>query len=86
MIILRPITSNHLLLVTCLLILQWGMISCNGMNKAQSPIELYEYQDTVAITPSPRNITPDELLNGKVRLALGKIKNYEGKIRLRKIF
>lgn len=82
--ILRPLKSNQLLLVVCLLILQWGMISCNGVNKAKSSIEIYEYHDTVAITPSPKSKTPDELFNGKVHLALGKIQNYEGQDKIEK--
>lgn len=80
----RPLTSNHLLLIICLFILQLGMTSCNGVNNSQGSIEVYEYQDTVGIIPSPQNKTLDELFNGKVHLALGKIKNYEGQDKIEK--
>lgn len=80
----RPLTNNHLLVVICLFILQWGITSCNGGGNVQAPLEIYEYKDTVVIIPSPKNKTPDQLFNGKVRLALGKIQNYEGKDKIEK--
>lgn len=80
----KPLTSNHLLLAIYLLIFQWLVVSCNGANNAKEPIEIYEYQDTVIITPSPTNKNPDELFNGKVHIALGKIQNYEGRDRIEK--
>lgn len=80
----RPLTSNRLLLVICLFILQWGITSCNGVGNAQAPLENYEYKDTVVIISSPKYKTPDQLFNGKVRLALGKIQNYEGQDKIEK--
>lgn len=73
----RPLTSSYLSL-------QWGITSCNEVGSAQDSVDIYEYQDTVAIIPSPKNKTPDQLINGKVRLALGKIQNYEGKDKIEK--
>ena len=80
----RPLTSSYLSLAFCLFILQWGITSCNEVGSAQDSVDIYEYQDTVAIIPSPKNKTPDQLINGKVRLALGKIQNYEGKDKIEK--
>ena len=80
----RPLTSKYVLLVICLFILQWGMNSCNGVSKSLGSLDIYEYQDTVVIIPSPKSKTPDQLFNGKVRLALGKIQNYEGQDKIEK--
>jgi len=79
-----PVTNSHLLVIICLFILQWGITSCNGVGNVQAPLEIYEYKDTVVIIPSPKNKTPGQLFNGKVRLALGKIQNYEGQDKIEK--
>ena len=79
-----PLTNSHLLVIICLFILQCGITSCNGVGNVQAPLEIYEYKDTVVIIPSPKNKTPGQLFNGKVRLALGKIQNYEGQDKIEK--
>ncbi len=80
----RLLTSNRLSWLFCLLILQWGMASCNSVSNAKDPLEVHEYQDSVTIMPSPKNKTPNELFKGKVHLALGKIQNYEGQDKIEK--
>ena len=80
----RHLTSNHILLVICLFIFQWEMTSCSGVNNSHASIDVYEYQDTVAIIPSPQNKAVDKLFNGNVHLALGKIQNYEGQDKIEK--
>lgn len=72
--------SNNLLpRILCIVCLLCGLASCDIKTSKGTALEVYEYQDSVTITPSPKAVNPDELFNGKVHLALGKIQSYEGK-------
>lgn len=80
----RLLTRNISSLIFCLLIIQLGMSSCNNDSNLKDPIEVYEYQDSVTIIPSPKNKSQDELSFDNVRLGLGKIQNYEGQDKIEK--
>jgi hypothetical protein len=60
------------------------MTSCNNVGNANAALEIYEYQDSVKILPSPKSKSPEELTNGNINLALCKIQNYEGKDKIEK--
>lgn len=72
--------SNNLLSwILCIISLLFGLASCNVKTNKEKTLEVYEYQDSVTIIPSPKAVKADELFNGKVHMGLGKIQSYEGK-------
>lgn len=75
----KLLTNKHLSCFICFLLIHVAIISCNSVSNVNSSIEVYEYKDSVVITPSPKFMTQEELSKSSVRLALGKIQEYKGK-------
>ena len=58
--------------------IKYGTVLNYDVSYVKEPLDVHNYSDSEIIIPSPKNLTPDELSNGKVHLALGKIQDYKG--------